>query len=90
MGQCSNYSLLTMLLPLTVVPRDRAPRARRPHHPGRHQARLTRRSGGERAAAPAQDAAHTVRAGGASRQGDQGRQVPRVLGPDAAEPEERV
>jgi hypothetical protein len=36
-----------------VVPRDRAPRTRRSHHPSRHQARLARRPRSQRAVAPA-------------------------------------
>lgn len=83
-------SLTTSPSPITVVPRNRTSRARRPHHSSRHQARSARRSRGQGAAAPAQNAAHTVRAGGAGRKGHQGRQVPGVLGLDAEEFEERV
>ena len=61
--QCSlqqeGYVILTVIF-LTVVPRDRAPRTRRSHHPRRHQARLARRPRGQRTTASAQDAAHTV------------------------------
>ena len=73
-----------------MVSRNRAPRAWRTDHPGRHEIRSERRPGSARTTSTAKDGSDSVRAGSASRERDQGGEVLRVLSFDPTKFEERV
>ena len=65
-----------------MVPRDPAPRTQHAHYPHWHQARFARRPRHDREAQGEANGPHRLPPGPPARQGDQRRQVPRVLCPD--------